>query len=207
MNRRAPSPQGHVDRAGTTRPEQHVRLLESLRAYSADYTYLNRHLAAWLGVHTADAAAYAEILYAQDRGAPLTPALLAKRLAMTSGATTSLLNRLETAGLIIRSRESQDRRIVTLRSDPAIKDEAPRFFGPLGRLLDAVMADYEPDFLEQVTVLIDRLHQGMDEFLNRPEDEIAPRSTDRGRQDRQAHAPQKIEHPHAKRSTDCGTGG
>ncbi|MDA2890634.1 MarR family winged helix-turn-helix transcriptional regulator [Mycolicibacterium sp. BiH015] len=177
MHLGAPSTQGRGDSTGALRHQQHIRLLESLRRYSADYTYLNRHLAAWLGVHTVDAAAYAEILYAQDRGAPLTPALLAKRLAMTSGATTSLLNRLETAGLIVRSRESQDRRVVTLRSDPAIKNEAPRFFGPLGQLLDAVMADYDTEFLEQVGDLIDRLHHGMDQFLTRPEDEITPRST------------------------------
>ncbi|MDG4669350.1 helix-turn-helix domain-containing protein [Mycobacterium sp. 236(2023)] len=180
MHTDAQSAPVHTD-ISAARRERHIRVLELLRAYSADYTYLNRHLAAWLGVHTADAAAYAEILYAQDRGAPLTPALLARRLAMTSGATTSLLNRLEAAGLIVRSRESQDRRVVTLRSDPAIKREAPRFFGPLGHLLDAVLADYSEDFLDEVAGVIDRLHHGMDHFITRAEHEIPPRETSEAR--------------------------
>lgn len=155
--------------------DRHVQVLELLRAFAADYTYLNRQLAAWLGVHTADAAAYAEILYAQDRGAPLTPALLARRLAMTSGATTSLLNRLEAAGLVLRSRESQDRRVVTLRSDPAIKQEAPDFFGPLGDRLGAVMSEYTPGFLDEMSVFLERVHGAMDDFIARAEHEVAPR--------------------------------
>jgi DNA-binding MarR family transcriptional regulator len=152
-----------------------VRVLELLRAFAADYTYVNRRLASWLGVHTADAAAYAEILYAQDRGAPMTPALLARRLAMTSGATTSLLNRLEGAGLVVRSREHRDRRVVTLRSDPAIKKDAPQFFGPLGDRLDAVMSEYTPEFLDHMTRFLERVHDGMTDFIERVDDDVPPR--------------------------------
>jgi MarR family transcriptional regulator, organic hydroperoxide resistance regulator len=152
-----------------------VRVLERLRAFAADYTYVNRQLATWLGVHTADAAAYAEILYAQDRGEPLTPAQLAKRLAMTSGATTSLLNRLEAAGLIVRSRESADRRVVTLRSDPAIRREAPRFFGPLAERLDAVMSGYSAEFLDRMAECLEGIHGGMAQFIARAEADIPPR--------------------------------
>ena len=56
---------------------QRARLMESLRAYAADYTDLTHHLAKWLGVHPADAAGFAEILYAEDKGTPLSPARLA----------------------------------------------------------------------------------------------------------------------------------
>lgn len=167
-----------ADETGRLLGALEVRVLERLRTFAADYTYLNRQLATWLGVHTADAAAYAEILYAQDRGEPLTPAQLAKRLPMTSGATTSLLNRLESAGLIIRSRESPDRRVVTLRSDPAIRREAPRFFGPLAERLDAVMSDYSPEFLNRMADCLEEVHGGMAEFLARAEDDIPPRLPD-----------------------------
>lgn len=158
--------------------ERRKRVLELLRAFAADYTYVNRQLASWLGVHTADAAAYAEILYAQDRGAPLTPAVLARRLAMSSGATASLLNRLEDAGLIVRSREHRDRRVVTLRSDPAIKKDAPAFFGPLATRLDAVMSDYPPGFLADVAVFLERVHDGMTDFIDRVDEDVPPRRAD-----------------------------
>lgn len=164
-----------ADPAKLEMQSRHVRVIDLLRAFSADYTYLNRQLASWLGVHSADAAAYAEILYAQDRGTPLTPAQLSRRISMTSGATTALLNRLEEAGLILRSRENRDRRVVTLRSNPAVREDAPQFFGPLGVRLDAVMSAYSPEFLDQMATFLEQVHEGMTEFIDRAGKDVVPR--------------------------------
>jgi hypothetical protein len=65
-----------------------------------------------------DATALGQITWAAESGTPLSPAQLSRLLGMTTGATTILLNRLETAGHIRRSRESTDRRRVTLRPAP-----------------------------------------------------------------------------------------
>lgn len=67
-----------------------------------------------------------EILAAEERGLPLTPARLAERIALTTGATSTLLNRLETSGHIVRTREHSDRRVVTLHVTPSSHQLAMR---------------------------------------------------------------------------------
>ena len=90
------------------------RVLTGLRSFGADYAEFTRRFAASLGLHTTDAAALVEILYAEDRGTPLSPARLAERIGLSSGATTALLNRLETAGYMAWG-------IVTLFSHPPFR--------------------------------------------------------------------------------------
>jgi DNA-binding MarR family transcriptional regulator len=134
------------------------RVMDAMRVYSVDYAEMMLHFSRWLGVHTADAAAFAEIIVAQDTGEPLTPVKLSKRIGLTSGATTSLLNRLEDAGLIVRSREHADRRRVTLRVTEDIGRDAKAVFDPVAARLDAMMEQYPVAFLEDVEALLDHLH-------------------------------------------------
>ncbi|MEU7899090.1 MarR family transcriptional regulator [Nonomuraea sp. NPDC049152] len=144
---------------------QHHRLMEGLRVYGANYTEFTRRFAAWLGVHSTDAVALMEIFYAEDRGAPLSPARLSERISLSSGATTALLNRLERAGHIIRTREHTDRRIVTLTSSPHIQEPARKFFGPLADRLDATMSRYPPELLQQFETFLHDLCTAMDAQL------------------------------------------
>ena len=60
---------------------------------------------------------YALISIYFGRGA--TPVALARDLAYDKGATTRLIDGLETRGLVTRHREGEDRRVVTLKLTPA----------------------------------------------------------------------------------------
>lgn len=145
---------------GAPQPEvaaRRERLLEGLIAYSALYGEFGRLFANWLGVHSTDAVAFVDIYNAQERGDPLSPARLAARISLSSGATTALLNRLERAGYIVRSREHDDRRIVTLRVSPRSYQPAREFFGPYLEGLDAMMARYPPEMLRQFETFLDDL--------------------------------------------------
>lgn len=133
------------------------RVVDALRVYSAGYADLVAALAQWLGVHTADAAAFAEVAAAEADGDPLTPVRLSRRIGLTSGATTSLLNRLERAGLVVRSREHADRRMVTLRASPDAGRAAHQVFGPVAGRVDEAMAGYPPELLRDVEGLLDHL--------------------------------------------------
>jgi len=135
------------------------QLLDGLRTYPATYTYVTHQLARWLGVHPADANAFAEVLYAEDRGDPLSPARLAARISLSSGATTSLLNRLERAGLVVRSREHADRRIVTLRSVEAVTTRAWAFFEPLARRVEDVRGQFTAEELRTVGRFVTLLNE------------------------------------------------
>ena len=68
---------------------QRFRLMEELRAYGANFTEFSRRFAAWLAMHSTDAAALLEISAAEERGDPLSPARLGERITLSSGATTA----------------------------------------------------------------------------------------------------------------------
>lgn len=123
--------------------------MEGFRTYGGIHVEMSRRFAACLGLHSTDATALLEIISAEERGETLSPARLSARISLSSGATTALLNRLEGAGHIVRSREHTDRRVVTLRSSAYIQERADEFFDPLAGRVDATMSRYPPELLEQ----------------------------------------------------------
>ncbi|MFD8205800.1 MarR family winged helix-turn-helix transcriptional regulator [Streptomyces sp. NPDC059695] len=147
--------------------------MESLRVYGGHYAELGRRFAAWLGLHSTDATAVLEIAAAEERGMPLSPARLSERISLSTGATTALLNRLEAAGHITRTREHSDRRVVTLRGGPHIQERADEFFGPLAGRLDAAMSPYPSQLLERFEQFMTDLNTAMDAHLA-GQDPVAP---------------------------------
>jgi DNA-binding MarR family transcriptional regulator len=144
---------------------QHARLMEELRNYGSIFNQFSRLFGSWLGLHSTDSEALMEIVYAEERSTPLSPARLASRIGLSSGATTSLLNRLESAGHIIRSRESSDRRVVTLRSSPNVHTRAEEFFAPLAVQLDTAMSRHAPELLNNFEALLIDLRTTMSSHL------------------------------------------
>lgn len=139
--------------------EHASRILDGLRTFGADYTEITNKFAAYLGLHSTDAAALVEILYAEDHGEPLSPTQLSTRLSLTTGATTNLLNRLERLGHIARTREHTDRRKVTLRTSQQIEEPARKFFAPFSAQLENLISRYPPEQLEQFEELLGGLHK------------------------------------------------
>lgn len=148
---------------------QRRQLTDSLMAYGASFTELGRRFAVALGVHSTDAFALLEIAAADEAGTPLSPALLSKRIPLSSGAMTALLNRLERAGYVRRSREAEDRRVVTLRASAEAKRLADEFFAPVNARQDAVLDGYPPEVLRKFEELLDALRASIDEELAQPD--------------------------------------
>ncbi|MFD0365439.1 MarR family winged helix-turn-helix transcriptional regulator [Nocardia sp. GCM10030253] len=148
---------------------QRQQLAKGLMAYGASFTELGRRFAEVLGVHSTDAFALMEIAAAEETGAPLSPALLGKRIALSSGAMTALLNRLEQAGYVVRSREHTDRRIVTLRCTRQAKQQADDFFRPVNSRQDDILAEYPPELLRQFDTFLAALRATMSVELTPPE--------------------------------------
>lgn len=144
---------------------QRARLMEELRGYGATFTEVSRRFAAWSKLHYTDAMALLEIVEAEQRGDPLSPARLGERVSLTSGATTALINRLERADHVIRTREHTDRRVVTLHTTEHVGELAGVFFGPLGDRLDAMMAGYSPEQLAQFEAFVIDLRTTMENHL------------------------------------------
>jgi DNA-binding MarR family transcriptional regulator len=157
--------------------QQAERLNEALRAYGASYTQLAREFAASEGLHSTDAIALVEILAAEERGTPLSPARLSDRIGLTAGATSTLLNRLESAGHVVRSRVHADRRVVTLHSTQKVQTIADDFFRPLGDRVAAVMAEHPPELLREFEKLLGDLRTTIEGYIT---DVTALRGTRRG---------------------------
>jgi DNA-binding MarR family transcriptional regulator len=149
---------------------QHARLMD----FGSIFNQFSRLFGSWLGLHSTDSEALMEIVYAEERSTPLSPARLASRIGLSSGATTSLLNRLETAGHVVRTRESTDRRVVTLRSSPNVHTRAEEFFAPLGERLDTAMSRHSQELLNSVEALLVDLRTTMGNHLAERQATIDP---------------------------------
>jgi len=111
--------------------------LYSVRAQQVGDTFAQRH-----GLHPTDLQALIAALHAERHGDPLTPGRLGEALGLSSGATTAVIDRLERAGHLRRTRESADRRVVHLRHGEPGQALASSFFRPLGARSHSVMDEF-----------------------------------------------------------------
>lgn len=145
--------------------EEHERVVRSFTAFAATQKELARVFARSIRMHTTDANAIVQIIEAEERGRPLTPARLAERVGLSPGATSILLGRLEGAGHVERTREGGDRRIVTLHSTTSINASADAFFAPLRQQLGQALGEFTPEQLALVTRAADNLRAAMETYL------------------------------------------
>lgn len=142
-----------------------------LRDFVVGYGELTRHMGETIDLPGSDAVGLAEIAVASGQGVPMTPARLARHVGLTSGATNALINRLERRELVTRSRESDDRRIVTLRPTPRAATSVGEFAEQSGGGLEEVLRRLDPtsariiaEFLGDITTSIEdantRLRRG-----------------------------------------------
>ncbi|MET0188087.1 DNA-binding MarR family transcriptional regulator [Pseudonocardia sediminis] len=125
--------------------EQLVALLQD---YAGEADRLGQAFAGHNGLHVTDLHGLLAVMRAGNAGEPLTPGALGSALGLTTGATTALIDRLERAGHVTRSRESSDRRRVTLRHSETAAAVGAAFFGPLGARMGEVLQDFTPSELD-----------------------------------------------------------
>ena len=143
------------------------RLLDALQAHGMAFGELGRRFGTAMNLHTTDATALVEILSAEDRGTPLTQAVLGQRVGLTPGATSSMLNRLEAAGHVIRVRGETDRRVVTLRASEGVEQLLDEFFVPLVERLDTMMRRHSPEALAHAERFLTDYVAAMNDFIDR----------------------------------------
>lgn len=146
---------------------QRDRIFEALRAHGIAFREVGRDFGAKMGLHTTDATALVEIMEAQDRGAPLTQTGLSRRIGLTPGATSALLNRLADAGHVTRVRDTHDRRVVTLHATAGVDAGIGRYFGPLVEQGGAMMRDYSPEVLAGIERFLTDYCAMMNDHLRR----------------------------------------
>ncbi|MFE3598061.1 MarR family transcriptional regulator [Streptomyces sp. NPDC059096] len=129
-----------------------------LRRMNGEINRLVHGFASGQGLHATDVQALAAILDADE---PLTPGRLRDTLGLTSGAVTACLDRLERAGHVRRSRDSDDRRVVHLHYAAGARPVARAFFRPLA---EATRRAQEPFSEAELSVIL-RFLTGMNDEL------------------------------------------
>ena len=110
-----------------------------MHAFARQHALSERELTALLAV-----------MVAENRGDSITPTALARHIRLSSPATTSVINKLVAAGHVVRDRQSDDLRRVTLRYGDRAREVGEAFFGPLAGLTDAHAEEFS---LEELAVV------------------------------------------------------
>jgi DNA-binding MarR family transcriptional regulator len=139
------------------------RLIEELfyqvRAEQEDVQAFDELAARLLGINLTDL----RVLGVLDRRGPVTASQLAEEAGLTSGSTTTLVDRLERAGYARRRRDTDDRRRVFVELTDTARARLGEIWGPLGSEAGELVARYSAEELE---LLVDYLKRGR-ELLRR----------------------------------------
>jgi DNA-binding MarR family transcriptional regulator len=112
------------------RSELITELIRANRAYQVAVEKMDDAFCRLLGVNRTDGRCLDVI----DQRPGLTAGELAKAVGLSPGAVTTALDRLEQRGLVRRTRDSQDRRRVTVEMTDEARRTAWEAYGPLGEM-------------------------------------------------------------------------
>ena len=135
---------------GNDRSDVIAELLQLLRTYSLESQGLAATYAGRQRLHTTDLQILILCLLAERSGTAQTPGGIRQALALTSGAVTTALDRLENAGHLQRARDHDDRRRVFLHLAEPGRRVGHDHFGELARRSDRELAGF--DDVELITI-------------------------------------------------------
>jgi len=137
------------------RAELLTRLDGALRKVSAQSVLLSDTVARLVGLNSTDL----ECLDLLFLSGPATAGRLAAHTGLTTGATTAVIDRLERAGYVRRTRDSHDRRVVVVEALPAGIKQIEPMYRRLARSLDRLHDDYDD---RQLAVVVEYLSRAVD---------------------------------------------
>jgi DNA-binding MarR family transcriptional regulator len=127
-----------------------AQLAALIRQYQRDTDAFDQAVAERLGLSRTDLRCLDLVLELTTAGTPATPRRLAEAAGLTPSTVTSVLDRLERAGYLRRSREQANRRQVLLQLTARFAEVAQEIFGPVaaeGTAELAQLTDAETDTL------------------------------------------------------------
>jgi DNA-binding MarR family transcriptional regulator len=128
-----------------SREELLFAIIDQVRANQVLTDLLDESASAYLGINRSDARAIDVI----DRQGRITAGWLAHELRMSTGAVTTLVDRLERAGFARRVADPTDRRRVLIEVTPVVSENAEQIYGTYTDVLPAY-EDWTEDELRVV---------------------------------------------------------
>src|SRR5262245_24220502 len=119
--------------------------IAAVRASQTAAQTLDHKSAEYLGI---DDTAF-RCLAILDQEGPMTAGRLADRAGVSTGAVTALLAGLESKGLALRRRDTEDRRRVLVQVNPQLHERAQELYGTPDETVDAlsIYTDEQLEFL------------------------------------------------------------
>jgi DNA-binding MarR family transcriptional regulator len=122
-------------------------LVSALRAFQRAVDDMDHAASEALGVNRNDARCL-DVLQERE---PMTAGALAEELALTTGAITTLLDRLEQVGFVRRIRDLEDRRRVQVELTPLARERIGELYGPMAELGREWLEPYTDQEIELLT--------------------------------------------------------
>jgi DNA-binding MarR family transcriptional regulator len=130
------------------KPQTALRLTTALRVASAQGLLVSQAVAAKAGLNTTDL----ECLDIIQTSGLVSAGEIARKTGLTTGAVTSLLDRLEKAGYVKRQADPNDRRRVLIVIEPEKLRPLAKIYEPLQAAMEALYRDFsEADLLTIAT--------------------------------------------------------
>lgn len=155
---------------------------DAIRAYQAAVDDFDRESARLLGINETDLRCL-EILL-QDLPQAI-PGELATRLGLTSGSVSTMLDRLEKAGLLTRSPHPDDRRKTIIRVTPRAEQRASALVAPLVTEAAGLLSGYTAneirllvDFMQRARELQQRHVERLRSMQKHPQNECSSLAED-----------------------------
>jgi DNA-binding MarR family transcriptional regulator len=129
--------------------------MAAMQALRRTFTGFHRRLAAATGtISHADAF----VLHHIAHDGPVTAGEVADFTGLTTGGVTNVLDRLEQAGFVRRTRRQDDRRVVLVALRPGVHAAIAGTMDNLHADVAAMFGDWDLHNIETLARLLDRLH-------------------------------------------------
>lgn len=130
-------------------------LLLELRQNSARAVMLHDMISEKMGLNATDH----KCLDFLNQAGPVTAGQLAQLTGLTTGAVTSVIDRLEQAGYVIRDKDPKDRRRVVVKLVPERSDQVAPVFQSLMQSTLQIMGQYTDQELQFILKFIKRCNE------------------------------------------------
>jgi len=124
-----------------SRDQKIVRVLELVRRNQVLQQMLDEAAAQYLGINTTDGRAIDVI----DQAGRITAGDLARELRLSTGAVTTIVDRLERAGYARRVADPEDRRRVLIEATPKVARLSEEIYGPADQIFEWTSAYTDAD--------------------------------------------------------------
>ena len=136
--------------------------LEALRLYQAAEAAMRRRTRESMAMGENELLVIRQLLRAQSRNVPVKPGDVAKYLGISTASTTSLLDRLESAGYLRRVPHPSDRRSVYLEPTERADDEVRSTLSAMHDRMHQVADETTPEATAAVIDFLSRMQDAVD---------------------------------------------